>query len=354
MAVVSRAGANILSFPEAEHTYIWANILFSTTSLHLNPVCTYNRAPQVLPPPPILDTPLGCTTLTSNCPDYPDKPLAEGLAKNMQSGEGSNKRRYDRGGRGEAPSKHGEKAIEQIPQLRRRAHYYERRGKWDQAEKLRLRILRICLRWLGDEHQDTFDSKQDLANVHMQQRRFDLAAPLQLQILDFRKRLYGDDHPDTIESKHILACIYAKQYRLEEAKELELAVLSAWKRDLGEEHPKTHDATQILIAIMYKQDQKKQPHTFRQPSRKGTADQPCLEATQGTSRPTEIDTSWSQQDMMLFKSLVQTGLAQIAHSPTGETPTNKEVHESSGPIPMSPRGNSGDESTSLYWEQHRE
>ncbi|KAG9094684.1 hypothetical protein FRC06_010586 [Ceratobasidium sp. 370] len=301
----------------------------------------FNKKPKSLP---VLDVPSSPTAPTSKCTDYPYKSLGEGLAKDMQGVGGPSKRPYDSYERDEAEPKRLKTQVEQVtekmPQYLKQADSYEKQGKWDRATKLRLRIFQTHRRWLGDEHYETFNSMQALANAYMLQCQFDLAAPLQLQVLDARRRLYGDGHPDTIESKHILACTYAKQYRLEEAKELELEVLSARKRIYGQEHPKTRQATQVLAVIQYKQGQKKQPRTFRQQTQGYNLDQVRLEAMRGSSQPTEIRINPSPLDMRIG-SLVLSALAQIARSPKSETPVNIEVQESSGRIAGGLRDDAG-------------
>ncbi|KAG8720608.1 hypothetical protein FRC09_009272 [Ceratobasidium sp. 395] len=100
------------------------------------------------------------------------------------------------------------------------------------------------------------------ASLYEEQGKWELATELRLRILHLHQRWLGDGHKETISSKYMLAAIYSKQYRLQEAKELVLEVISARRRELGEGHPQTAQAMEMLAVISYREGQTRRLRGF--------------------------------------------------------------------------------------------
>jgi tetratricopeptide (TPR) repeat protein len=113
---------------------------------------------------------------------------------------------------------------------------YRARGRWKEAEELHVQVLETSKRVLGDEHPDTLRNMNDLAMTYCDQERWKEAEELHVQVLETSKRVLGDEHPDTLRNMSSLASTYCDQGRWKEAEELHVQVLETSKRVLGDEH----------------------------------------------------------------------------------------------------------------------
>lgn len=130
---------------------------------------------------------------------------------------------------------------------------YRELGRYERAEPLLKATLEIRKRLLGDEHEQTLTSMNDLPALYIHQGRYVEAETLFLASLETHKRVLGDDHPDTLITMHNLATTYLNQLRFTEAEELFLNTLEARKRVLGNEHPSTLDTMNSLASAYLRQ-----------------------------------------------------------------------------------------------------
>ena len=90
---------------------------------------------------------------------------------------------------------------------------------------------------IGVEHPDTLLSMANLARTYSDKGKWDEAEQLKIQVLDMKKKLLGAEHPDTLLSMANLARTYSDKGKWDEAEQLEIQVLDMRKKLLGAEHP---------------------------------------------------------------------------------------------------------------------
>jgi tetratricopeptide (TPR) repeat protein len=138
--------------------------------------------------------------------------------------------------------------------LRRIGMYYWEQGRYDEAERLQLEVLKLYKEVLGEKHPNTIQAMSSLASTWWQQGRSDEAEQLELKVLKLRKEVLGIKHPDTIRAMANLALTWCQQDRSDEAEQLELEVLELCKEVLGIKHPDTIRAMASLASTWCQQD----------------------------------------------------------------------------------------------------
>jgi tetratricopeptide (TPR) repeat protein len=134
-----------------------------------------------------------------------------------------------------------------------KVYYYE--GRWDEAEKLQVKVMKTKKAKLGADHPKTLKSMYNLANTLHQQGRLDKANELHVKVMETRKAKLGADHLDTLGSMHNLANTLRQQGQLDEAKELHVKVMEIKKAKLGADHLKTLKMMNNLSIILQRQGQ---------------------------------------------------------------------------------------------------
>ncbi|MCA2883192.1 tetratricopeptide repeat protein [Microcystis sp. M043S1] len=119
------------------------------------------------------------------------------------------------------------------------AELYTVQGRYSEAEPLYKQALAIIKQQLGDNHPYTATSLNNLALLYQSQGRYSEAEPLYKEALAIRKQQLGDNHPDTAASLNNLAELYRVQGRYSEAEPLYKQALAIWKQQLGDNHPDT-------------------------------------------------------------------------------------------------------------------
>lgn len=112
--------------------------------------------------------------------------------------------------------------------------------------------LEINKEILGDEHCETLESMDNLAETFSDMEMYQEALNLSKEVLEIRKRILGTEHPDTLESMNNIADIYSDMKMDKEALDLSKEVLATRKRVLGEEHPDSLSSMNNL-AVIYSQ-----------------------------------------------------------------------------------------------------
>ncbi|KAL2036638.1 hypothetical protein N7G274_010664 [Stereocaulon virgatum] len=126
-------------------------------------------------------------------------------------------------------------------------------GRWKEAEELRVQVVEITKRVLGQEHPETLTSMSNLASTYRNQGRWKEAEQLEVQVAEIRKRVLGQEHPETLTSMSNLASTYRNQGRWKEAEQLEVQVAEISKRVLGQEHPGTLTSMSNLASTYWNQ-----------------------------------------------------------------------------------------------------
>lgn len=127
---------------------------------------------------------------------------------------------------------------------------YFNEGKYDKAEPLYLRALKIKKKKLGDKHPEFANTLNNLAFLYLYQNKYDEAEPLLLKSLEINKKVLGENHPNYANSLNSLAMLYNDQDLYSKAEPLYLKALETRKDIFGENS--TEYATSINnLAILY-------------------------------------------------------------------------------------------------------
>ena len=116
---------------------------------------------------------------------------------------------------------------------------YVSMGCYRSAEPLYLSSLEVIQKQLGDRHPETASSLNNLAALYQSMGCYDSAEPLSLLSLEIMKEQLGDRHPSTATSLNNLAMLYESMGRYESAEPLCLEFLEIRREQLGHRHPST-------------------------------------------------------------------------------------------------------------------
>ena len=81
---------------------------------------------------------------------------------------------------------------------------YRNQGRWDEAEKLDVQVMKTRKRVLKEEHPDTLTSMANLAATYRSQGRWDEAIELIQVVVNLRTKIIGVNHPDTLGAVDLL------------------------------------------------------------------------------------------------------------------------------------------------------
>jgi nucleoside phosphorylase/tetratricopeptide (TPR) repeat protein len=130
---------------------------------------------------------------------------------------------------------------------------YRNQGQWNEAEKLEVQVMETSKTVLGAEHSITLRSIGNLAATYRNQGRWNEAEKLEVQVMETFKTVLGAKHPDTLISMANLAATYRNQGRWNESKKLEVQVMEISKIVLGAEHPDTLTSMANLALTFWNQ-----------------------------------------------------------------------------------------------------
>ncbi|MFD0123015.1 FxSxx-COOH system tetratricopeptide repeat protein [Streptomyces virginiae] len=119
-------------------------------------------------------------------------------------------------------------------------------GRHQEAADLHQQNLTTRERTLGPNHPSTHSSRNNLANALYGLGRHQEAADLHQQNLTTRERTLGPDHPSTLGSRNNLANALRSLGRHQEAADLHQQTLTTSERILGPDHPDTHSSRNNL------------------------------------------------------------------------------------------------------------
>ena len=173
------------------------------------------------------------------------------------------------------------------------AELYHDQGRYAEAEPLFLQALKIRQRQLGNNHPDTATTLNNLASLCRYQGCYEKAEPLYMQALEIRQRQLGDNHPDTAVSLDHLAELYRLQGHYGEAELLCLQALEIRQRQLGDNHPYTALSLNDL-ALLYTSQ-----------GRYGEAELLCLQALEIRQRQLGDDHPYTAHSLNNLAKLYQ-------------------------------------------------
>ena len=136
--------------------------------------------------------------------------------------------------------------------LGRIGDFLRKDGKWKDAQRLNEDSCKILQTLLGNEHQDTLTSMENLALTYGDQGKLQDAADLQERELEATKRTLGKEHPSTLTSMNNLAWTYEALERTKEALSLIQQCADRTKHVLGENHAVTSDRNVTLRRLIEK------------------------------------------------------------------------------------------------------
>ena len=119
------------------------------------------------------------------------------------------------------------------------ASTYRLQEKWDEAEELDLRVLRIREDQLGREHSDTLLTLSNLAMTYRGQGRLQEAKEKELEVIELSTNFMGAEHVQTLTTRNNLGTTYLSQGLLDEALAQFEEVEKVRSRILGPEHSST-------------------------------------------------------------------------------------------------------------------
>jgi tetratricopeptide (TPR) repeat protein len=138
------------------------------------------------------------------------------------------------------------------------ASIYRILGRLEEAEKLAMQVIATHNAKHEADNPDILMAMNNLASTYRKQGRYKEASKLFAEVLKSRKSKLGDDHTDTLISMGELATMFWKQGRLEEAEKLALDVMETRTTKLGADHPSTLTSMNNLASIYVDQHRYKE------------------------------------------------------------------------------------------------
>ena len=145
----------------------------------------------------------------------------------------------------------GKEDIELALALNDLAAVYYYQSRYEEAESLCKRSLKIRQKKFGKEHPDVAESLNNLALLYYEQVQYEEAEPLFKRSLKISEKIHGEDHPNVAPSMNNLARLYGSQGRYAEAEPLYKRSLEIREKKLGKDHPDVATALNNL-AELYK------------------------------------------------------------------------------------------------------
>jgi hypothetical protein len=172
----------------------------------------------------------------------------------------------------------GEKAIvfsgsvHTLTSMANLASTYRNQGRWNEAEKLDIKVVETSKTVLGAEHPDTLTSMASLASTYRNQGRWNEAEKLDVKVMETRKTVLGAEHPDTLTGMANLAYTWSFQGRRTDALALIQECCDLRNRVLGPNHPDAQNSYSNLVNW-------REEHDFF-PSQKPPSASPHIDQTQ--------------------------------------------------------------------------
>src|SRR5262249_51301304 len=130
------------------------------------------------------------------------------------------------------------------------ATFYAARSQHPKAESLLTEVLKNRRDVLGEDHNSTLLSMNNLGMVYLLQAKFEKAEPLFARLLEVRRRFLDWKQPHTVTATIMavddLSALCVMQRKLKEGEPLLKESLDLRRRWLGAEHAETAQAIQHL------------------------------------------------------------------------------------------------------------
>jgi tetratricopeptide (TPR) repeat protein len=137
--------------------------------------------------------------------------------------------------------------------LNRLAHLYYDQSKYIEAESPYQRALIIQEKLLGSEHSDVALTLSGLAHLYQEQGRYTEAEPLYQRARVIQEKQLGSEHPDVALILNGLAHLYNQQGKYPAAEPLYQHALHIREQQLGPEHPDVALTLNGLAVLYHKQ-----------------------------------------------------------------------------------------------------
>ncbi|KAL1503881.1 hypothetical protein AB1Y20_012344 [Prymnesium parvum] len=131
-------------------------------------------------------------------------------------------------------------------------------GKLEEAEPLLREAAEARRAALGDRHEETLSSINNLAGLLLEQGRREEAEGLYREALQARRETLGDRHESTLTTMSNLGSLLNDQGRLEEAAGLYREALEARRETLGDRHADTLTSINNLGSLLHDQGERKE------------------------------------------------------------------------------------------------
>ncbi|KAJ6016208.1 Tetratricopeptide-like helical [Penicillium herquei] len=143
-------------------------------------------------------------------------------------------------------------------------------GRYDEANPLFARNLRVCEEALGPEHPDTLMSVSLLGSVLTQQGKYKEAEAMHRRDLEGSEKALGPEHPDTLTSVSHLGSVLAEQGKYKEAEAIHRRALEGREKALGPEHPTTLACVTNLGSVLAQQGKYKEAEAMHRRDLEGS------------------------------------------------------------------------------------
>jgi tetratricopeptide (TPR) repeat protein len=141
--------------------------------------------------------------------------------------------------------------IEEANQINARAVELYGQGRYDTAEPLFLRALRIREKTLGPQHLDVATNLNALGRLCKDKGEYVRAEPLFERALRIREKVLGPDHPDVATCLNNLAVLYDAKGEYARAEPLFERALRIREKVLGPDHPDVATSLHDLSGLYY-------------------------------------------------------------------------------------------------------
>jgi tetratricopeptide (TPR) repeat protein/transcriptional regulator with XRE-family HTH domain len=109
-------------------------------------------------------------------------------------------------------------------------------GNYEQAEPLFQSAVRVLEQAWGPEHPEVANPLEGLAMVYYEQGKYEQAELLQQRTLRIREQALGPEHPEVALALNRLGNVYCEQNKYEQAEPVYQRALSIWEQAWGPEH----------------------------------------------------------------------------------------------------------------------
>lgn len=111
-------------------------------------------------------------------------------------------------------------SVDNIEELERKAHSYNEQGNYAKAEKIFMKLLKLCREQYGEKHQHLYYIMKKIARSYHDQGKFEQAEKTCNECLTKMRSVLGENHPDTLCTMDDLAIVYQAQGKYIEAEQI--------------------------------------------------------------------------------------------------------------------------------------